>query len=115
MILQWPAPELIWGVFTRLVGVAYLVAFVSLYGQITTWIGERGITPAGLYLSAIKRDFPGVRGFLRFPTLLYPSHGDRTLRLLIACGIVAALLVIVGGPASFWALLVCYLVFLSLD
>jgi len=115
MILQWPAPELIWGVFTRLVGITYLVAFVSLYGQITTWIGARGITPAGLYLSAIKRDFPGARGFFRFPSLLYPSHGDRALRLLIACGIVAALLVIVGGPASFWALLVCYLVFLSLD
>jgi hypothetical protein len=106
---------LIWGVFTRLIGVVYLVAFVSLYGQITTWVGERGITPLGRYLSAIRRDFPGIRGFLRFPSVFYLSHSDRTLRLAIACGIAAALVVIFGGPASCWALLVCYLVFLSLD
>ena len=112
---EWLRPELIWGAFTRLIGVTYLVAFASLYGQIATWIGERGITPVGHYLSAIRRDFPGIRGFLRFPSLLFLSHSDRTLRVMVGCGIAAAILVIIGGPASFWALLVCYLVFLSLD
>ena len=115
MPLDWLTPELVWGVFTRSIGVTYLIAFSSLYGRVTALIGERGITPIGLQLTAIRRDFPGVRRFLSFPTLLWFGHGDRALRMLLVVGMLAALAVIVGGPASFWGLVVAYLVFLSFD
>jgi hypothetical protein len=91
--------ELVWGIFTRLLGVIYLIAFGSLFGQITTLVGERGIMPVEHKLRAMRRDFPGIRRFLFFPTLLWVAHSDRALRALV----------------GFWGFVVGYLVYLSFD
>ena len=53
-----------------------------MFGQIGALVGERGVIPVGVKLAAIRRDFPGPRRFLYFPTLLWLGHGDGALRLL---------------------------------
>jgi hypothetical protein len=109
------SPELVWGAFTRLVGVVYVIAFGSMFGQIAALVGERGVIPIGVKLAAIRRDFPGVRRFLYFPTLLWLGHGDGVLRLLVTLGALAGAGVVYGGPSSFWCFALAYVLFVSLD
>jgi hypothetical protein len=108
-------PELVWGVFTRLLGVVYLIAFGSLFGQLTTLVGEQGVMPVRLKLAAIRRDFPGIRRFVYFPTLLWISSSDRALRALVVTGFFSGLLVLWGGPFGFWGFLAGYVIYLSFD
>lgn len=108
-------PELVWGVFTRLLGLVYLIAFGSLFGQIRTLVGEHGIMPVELKLAAMRRDFPGVARFVYFPSVLWVASSDVALRVLVALGFAAGLLVVYGGPFAFSGLLVGYVVYLSFD
>lgn len=108
-------PELVWGVFTRLLGVVYLLAFVPLVFQVTALAGQHGVLPVGVKLAALRRDFSAPRRFLHFPTLLFVAHGDLALRLLAGIGIAAAIVIVVGGPASPIAFAVAYASFLSFD
>jgi hypothetical protein len=108
-------PALIWGVFTRLVGLVYLIAIASLWHQILPICGPSGIAPIAPQLRKIARDFPAPQRYFYFPTLLWINASDRFLRILIAAGACAAVAVIVGGSATPLALLVCWLVYLSLD
>jgi hypothetical protein len=109
------SPELVWGAFTRSIGVVYVIAFGSMFGQITALVGARGVTPVALRLAAIRRDFPGPRRFLYFPSLLWLGHGDGALRGLVATGVACGLGVIYGGPWSFHCFALAYVLFLSLD
>lgn len=113
--MYWVQSEWIWGAVTRLIGLVYLVSFSSLSPQVLMMAGSRGVTPVAPKLEAIRRDFPGLRRFLYFPSLLWLGGGDGLLRLLPRLGVVAALCVIAGGPLSFPGLLACYLLYLSLD
>jgi hypothetical protein len=106
--------ELIWGVFTRALGLVYLVAFASLYPQVVSIAGARGISPVGMLFDRMRRDFPLHERVLSFPTLLWLSSADWMLRGLVLAGAVAALLV-VAGLWSPWALLACYAAYLSID
>jgi hypothetical protein len=107
-------PTLVWGLFTRGLGVVLLISFLSLVGQIVRASGSKGGLPVALRLQRIQRDF-GAKRFLYFPTLLWLNRSDTMLRLLTLVGIAASVLIIVGGPWSFWAILTCYLCYLSLD
>jgi hypothetical protein len=109
------SPELVWGVFARLVGVVWVVAFGSLFGQITTLVGDGGVLPIRLRLAAIRRDFPGLRRFLYFPSLLWLGHGDGALRALVLLGAACGLGIVWGGPASFYCFAGAYVLFVSLD
>ena len=109
------SPELVWGLFTRGLGAVFLISFASLAGQIVRGAGSDGGLPVAWRLAKIKQDFPTWRRFYYFPTLLWLSDADFMLRLLTWGGIAAAGLLIYGGPLSFWALLTCYLCYLSLD
>jgi len=110
-----PSPELIWGLISRGIGLVFLVSFLSLRGQVLPLAGSTGITPIRDALRAIRRDFPAPQRFLFFPTLLWLNSSDAALRALPWLGIAAASGAIVGGPFAAWALLVCFLVYLSLD
>ena len=109
------SPELVWGLYTRGLGLVLLISFVSLAPQIALGAGREGGMPIGLRLDKMARDFPTWRRFYYFPTLLWCNHSDAMLRALCWVGIGASALVVYGGPWSFWALLVCYLCYLSLD
>jgi lipase maturation factor len=108
-------PALVWGLFTRSLGLTYLIALASLYHQILPLAGRRGISPVASLLDRIRTDFPLPQRLLYFPSLLWLGSGDCQLRGLVVVGCGAAGLVIVGGPATPAALLVCWAVYLSLD
>ncbi len=108
-------PALVWGIFTRLLGLVYLIAIASLWRQILPICGSSGIAPIAPQLHKIAADFPAPQRFFYFPTVLWINTSDRFLRALVAAGACAAVMVIVGGPATPLALLVCWLVYLSLD
>ena len=109
------SPAEVWGLFTRGLGVIFVISFASLAGQIVRGAGERGGMPIGRRLAKIAEDFPTWRRFLYFPTLLWISRRDVMLHALVWVGLLAGCAVIYGGPISPYALLVCYVCYLSLD
>jgi hypothetical protein len=109
-------PELVWGLFSRSLGVLYLISFASLSVQVVPAVGrDSGIARVSERLARLGRDFPDLRRFAYFPTLLWLNSSDVMLRLLTLCGLAAAGCVVYGGPWAGWALAVCYVCYLSLD
>lgn len=98
--------------FLRLLGLCYLIAFVSLWTQLDGLIGARGITPAGDWLRAVEQQTGPERWWLT-PTLCWFNFSDGFRHLLCATGVVASLLVI-GGVAQRPALVVLWACYLSL-
>ena len=82
-------------VFLRLLGLTYLVAFVSLAVQVTGLVGADGILPAGLYLDRLRESYGG-QAYRLFPTLLWLSSSDLALRGLCWLGAALATLLIAG-------------------
>jgi hypothetical protein len=96
-----PAPNfgLARWLFLRLLGVAYLAAFLSLAVQIQGLIGQRGILPASEYLTAVRQVTGGDRYYL-LPTICWLDASDAMLNGLCIGGAVLAGLLIVGvAPA----------------
>jgi hypothetical protein len=110
-----PNPLLVWGLFTRGLGLVYLISFASLSFQVRFNAGREGGLPVYRRFARIRKDFPTWRRFYYFPTLLWLSDSDAMLQALAVSGLGAAALVVYGGPLSFWALLICYVCYLSLD
>jgi hypothetical protein len=110
-----PNPLLIWGLFIRGLGLVFLVTFASLSFQVRRNAGTEGGLPVTRRLARIRQDFPTWRRFYYFPSLLWLSDSDAMLTALPIVGLLASALVIYGGALSFWALLVCYVAYLSLD
>ena len=97
-------------VFLRLLGLVYVIAFLSLRGQVVGLIGAHGILPVGDFLQAVQHNF-GSEGYRLFPTLAWISSSDSALKVLCSVGALFGLLVILGvvtGPALALAWL-CYL------
>ena len=97
-------------VFLRLLGLVYVIAFLSLRGQVVGLIGAHGILPISDFLQAVQHNF-GSEGYRLFPTLAWISSSDSALKLLCSVGALFGLLVILGvvtGPALALAWL-CYL------
>jgi predicted DCC family thiol-disulfide oxidoreductase YuxK len=115
--VEWPEYYVTRGVFLRLIGVIYLIAFVSLWTQIIGLIGHNGIIPADQYMSAAKQqcDAQGI-GLERYhilPTLCWLNSSDGFLQFQCGAGVCLAIVVIIGiAPAPALALL--WLLYLSL-
>lgn len=97
--------------FLRALGVLYFSAFFSLVFQIQGLIGPDGLLPAGSYLQRVIEAL-GARGFWYAPTLLWFSAGSHMLTALCWIGMVASLLVVLNLVPR-WALLVCFISYLS--
>ena len=108
-------PELVWGLYTRGLGLVYVISYASLVGQVVHTSGRHGGFPAHLRLAKMRRDFPLWRRWLHFPTLLWLNDSDLMLRALTWVGLIAGAVVIYGGPYSPYALAVCYVCYVSLD
>lgn len=108
------SPLLIWGWFTRGVGLVFFASFASLSLQVLPIAGSSGIAPFAPTLRAMRRDF-GRRALGYFPTLLWLNESDAALQWIPRVGMAAGLLVIAGGPLSPVALALCYVLYLSLD
>src|SRR3989440_1437267 len=110
-----PAPAYLlsrW-LFLRLLGVVYLVAFVSLAVQVPGLLGEHGILPAGAFLDRVHAQYGGAAYHL-FPTLCWVGAGDGMLRLL-AWGGAALALLLIAGIAPVPVLLLLWIGYLSLS
>lgn len=99
--------------FLRLLGVVYLVAFLSLLPQVTGLVGEHGLLPAGAFLARAHAIY-GSAAYRLFPTFCWLGAGDAMLHALCWTGIVLALLLI-GGVAQAPVLLLLWLDYLSVS
>ena len=59
-------------IFLRFLAFIYLVAFMVSYQQNKELIGDRGLTPARLYLRRVGEEFPELTSrILHLPTILW--------------------------------------------
>jgi uncharacterized membrane protein YphA (DoxX/SURF4 family) len=98
--------------YLRLLGLVYLIAFSSLGVQVVGLLGRHGISPASNYLYTIAMQMGGER-YLLCPTLAWINSGDAALQMLCWGGALASLLV-VAGVCTAPALLICYVLYVSL-
>lgn len=115
MIWSGLAPELVWGLLPRLVGVLYIVAFGALAPQLVGIIGSRGAGPLAARLARARRDFPGVRRFFDFPTIFWLNSSDTMIRLVPLIGIVAGVMALIGGPIGWVGLAIGWVLWLSVE
>jgi predicted DCC family thiol-disulfide oxidoreductase YuxK len=104
-------------IFLRALGAIYLVAFISLWPQISGLIGHDGILPANQFISAVKQQCDaqgvGVERYRVLPTLCWFDASDTFLNFQCAAGTILSVLLVFGvAPAPCLALL--WLLYLSL-
>lgn len=98
--------------FLKVLALAYLAAFGSLWLQVDGLIGERGILPATSYLNAARRQW-GPAAFWAIPTLCWADAGNGFLHLLCGGGTVLSLLLLFDVVPVF-CLALSWLFYLSL-
>lgn len=107
---------LIWGVFTRALGLVAFIHFASLGGQLLALVGSRGLEPASLLFRAVRRDLTPVLRVLRFPSLFLIKSSDGALRVVWALGALASVGIVVGaGSWTPWLFLLCWVSWLSIQ
>jgi lipase maturation factor 1 len=104
-------------IFLRLLGVIYLIAFVSLWTQIIGLMGHNGIIPVDQYLPNVKQQCDvmgiGLDRYRLLPTLCWLDSSDGFLQFQCSAGVFLAILLMIGfAPAPALALL--WLLYLSL-
>ncbi len=98
--------------FLRLLGVVYLIAFLSFWVQADALIGTRGIMPLPQLLTA-ARDQLGHKSYFVLPTLCWLNSTNAFLHFLCGAGAAFSLLLIVEiAPILCLALL--FVLYLSL-
>jgi hypothetical protein len=108
-------PEIIWGLFVRSVGVIYVIAFGALLPQHHIMPGSHRLGRISELRKRVKVDFPGPRRFLEMPSLLWLNDSDPMQRGMTLVGFCAGAMAIYGGPLSFYALLIAWMCWLSLE
>ncbi len=98
--------------FLRLLGLIYLIAFVSLSTQLTGLVGSHGILPAAQFLKVVKENI-GLERYWLFPTLAWLNASDAFLQTLALGGALLSLLLI-AGLASVPVLTLLWIFYLSL-
>ena len=79
--------------FLRLLGLVYLIAFLSMSVQILGLIGSEGILPVAEYHQLIEQHM-GSERFWLFPTLTWLIDSDAFLQILSIGGAVLSLFLI---------------------
>jgi lipase maturation factor 1 len=98
--------------FLRILGLIYLIAFVSFGVQAMGLIGARGILPLPAYLAAL-REAAGGSAFRAAPMVFWWSASDGAIRAVWILGAVAAL-VAMWGRWQRTALSVCLVLWISI-
>ncbi|MBX9876922.1 MAG: lipase maturation factor family protein [Candidatus Obscuribacterales bacterium] len=96
--------------FLRMLGIVYIVAFLSLCVQMKGLIGSNGILPAHILMETAGK--AGVT-FWQLPTVAWINSSDTALQLIPLIGALAALLVTLGFFTA-PALALCWLFYLSI-
>lgn len=101
------------GIFTRLIGVMYLVTYIPFLYQWRGLYGKNGIRPIGVFLEFIQRRFGNWWRFYYVPTLWWINSSDRAISGLIWAGIVLGAMLTMGICPPL-VLFFLYLIHLSL-
>jgi hypothetical protein len=109
---DWNEHALVVRLFTRLLGLIFLAAFVSLGIQIEGLVGQAGILPLTDYLEQARMAL-GESAYWRLPTLFWLDGSDSSLRIACVAGALLSLMV-AFGRATYWSLAGCYVLYLSL-
>ncbi len=94
--------------FLRLLGLTFLVAFLSLLSQVDVLYGSHGLLPMQSYLDALR---PSAT-FLSAPTLLWLNCSDTMLRLILAAGALLSL-GLIFNVAPLHSLVAAWLLYVS--
>jgi predicted DCC family thiol-disulfide oxidoreductase YuxK len=96
--------------FLRVLGLIYLIAFVSLWVQVNGLIGANGISPLSQFLPAVYEQL-GRQAYSLLPTLSWFNYSNAFLHFLCGGGVAFSLLLVLGiAPAiCLTALFVFYL------
>jgi len=98
--------------FLRMLGLIYLIAFVSLWVQVDGLVGSNGMSPVNRFLPAVRQQL-GPDAYFLLPTLCWFDSSNAFLHFLCGGGAVLALLLILGiAPALL--LVVLFVFYLSL-
>ena len=98
--------------FLRMLGLTYLIAFVSLWVQVNGLVGSNGMSPVGQFLPAVRQQV-GPGAYFLLPTLCWFDSSNAFLHFLCGGGVVLSLLLIFGiAPALLLAVL--FVFYLSL-
>ena len=104
-----PARGQVRNLFLRLLGLTFLIAFLSLLSQVDALYGSHGLLPMQQYLDALR---PSAT-WLSTPTLLWLSCSDTMLHLILAAGAGLSLGLIFNLAPLYclmavWLLYVCF-------
>src|SRR5581483_7431099 len=96
--------------FLRILGLVYLIAFVSLWVQVDGLVGTNGMSPVSRFLPAARQQL-GSDAYSLLPTLCWFNSSNAFLHFLCGGGAFLSLLLILGiAPALLLvALFVFYL------
>jgi predicted DCC family thiol-disulfide oxidoreductase YuxK len=98
--------------FLRVLGLIYLIAFVSLWVQVDGLVGSSGMSPVSQYLPTVRQQV-GLDAYFLLPTLCWFDSSNTFLHFLCGGGVVLSLLLIFGvAPAL--SLVVLFIFYLSL-
>jgi predicted DCC family thiol-disulfide oxidoreductase YuxK len=116
--VQAPSYLLVRRTFLAALAAIYLIAFASLWVQVTGLIGSNGIVPVKLTMEEAKKEVAaanlGVARYHLVPTLCWFSASDRFLSLQCGAGVVISILLLAGiAPAP--CLFLLWLLYLSLS
>ncbi len=104
--------QLVAALFLRLLGIIYLIAFVSLGVQIEGLAGSQGILPFSEELAYVESQ-TGLARYFQLPTLFWLDAGDSALRAAALAGCIASILVILDRLSK-PALIAAFVLYLSL-
>ncbi|KRT65892.1 MAG: hypothetical protein XU11_C0017G0018 [Candidatus Dadabacteria bacterium CSP1-2] len=82
-------------IFLRMLGVIYLIAFVSLWTQINGLVGSNGIIPVKDFLQVVREQI-GLERYWLLPTLFWFNASDVFLQFLCGGGVFLSLLLILN-------------------
>ena len=107
-----PQFQLISWLYLRLLGLVYLVAFVSFFVQADALIGSNGVLPLEYYLNAVK-DQVGISAYWKLPTLFWVSCSDTLIKFVCLAGIFFSVCLVLNRLKIF-SLILLYISYLSL-
>jgi len=98
--------------FLRMLGLVYLIAFVSLWVQVDGLVGSNGMSPVHQFLPVVRQQL-GSDAYFLLPTLCWFDSSNAFLHFLCGGGVVLSLVLILGiAPAL--SLVVLFVFYLSL-
>ena len=106
-----PSCQIALAIFPRLLGMVYLLAFVSLLVQVRGLYGSRGILPIRDYAAALRRNL-GATGCGHFPSLFWFNTSDTFITGCAGMGVFLSLL-LACGIATLPSLILLWLIYLS--